>query len=62
MASSRDGKEVPGGVAPLGHGKREGPAGDKLSRSDDAGNGGRVRSGAKRNGAPREPPFHPAKN
>ena len=25
-----DGKEVPGGVAPLGHGEREGPAGDKL--------------------------------
>ena len=44
-------------MAPLGHGKREGPAGDKLSRSDDAGYGGRVRSGAKRNGAPREPPF-----
>ena len=33
-----------GGVASRGHGKREGPAGDKLSRSDDAGNGGRVRS------------------
>ena len=39
-------KEVPGGVAPLGHGKREGPAGDKFLRSKDAGNGGRVRSGA----------------
>ena len=33
-----------GGVASRGHGKREGPAGDKLLRSDDAGNGGRVRS------------------
>ena len=50
------GKEAPGGVAPLGHGKREGPAGDKLLRSNDAGYGGRVRSGAQRNGAPREPP------
>jgi len=46
------GEEVPGGVAPLGHGKREGPTGDKFPRSGDAGNGGRVRSGAKRNGAP----------
>ena len=50
------GKEVPGGLAPLGQGKREGPAGDKFLRSKDAGNGGRVRSGAKRNGAPRESP------
>ena len=33
-----------GGMAPLGHGKREGPAGDKLSATaDDAGYGGRVR-------------------
>ena len=33
-----------GGMAPLGHGKREGPAGDKLSAAaDDAGYGGRVR-------------------
>ena len=55
--AARAGKEAPGGVAPLGHGKREGPAGDKFLRSKDAGNGGRVRSGAKRNGAPREPPF-----
>ena len=35
--------KVSGGVAPLGHGKREGPAGDKFPRSGDAGNGGRVR-------------------
>ena len=35
--------KVSGGVAPLGHGEREGPAGDKFSRSEDAGNGGRVR-------------------
>ena len=27
-----DGGKGAGGVAPLGHGKREGPAGDKLSR------------------------------
>ena len=33
-------REVSGGVAPLGHGKREGPAGDKSLRSEDAGNGG----------------------
>lgn len=44
MYGRSDGKEVPGGVAPLGHGKREGPAGDKFSRSEDEGNGGRVRS------------------
>ena len=37
-------EDGPGGVAPLGHGKREGPAGDKFPRSGDAGNGGRVRS------------------
>ena len=30
MCCSSDGKEVPGDVAPLGHGKREGPAGDKF--------------------------------
>lgn len=41
---SCDGKDAPGGVAPLGHGKREGPAGDKFPRSGDAGNGGRGRS------------------
>ena len=55
-----DWKEIPGGVATLGHGKRVGPAGDKFSHSEDAGNGGRVRSGAKRNGAPLEPPSNPA--
>ena len=49
-------REVGGGVAALGLGKREGPAGDKLSRlRDDDGYSGRVRSGAKRNGAPRPP-------
>ena len=37
-------EDGPGGVAPLGHGKRAGPAGDKFPRSGDAGNGGRVRS------------------
>lgn len=41
-----------GGVPPIGYGKREGPTGDKFPCSGDAGNGGRVRSGAKRNGAP----------
>ena len=46
-------REESGGVAPLGLGKRAGPAGDKFSRSEDAGNGGRVRSGAQRNEAPR---------
>ena len=47
MHGRSDEKEVPGGVPPpLGHGKREGPAGDKFSRSEDAGNGGRVRSEA----------------
>ena len=46
-------REVSGGVAPLGHGKREGPAGDKSLRSEDAGNGG---YGVKRSGT--EPPGH----
>ena len=46
--------KVAGGVAPLGHGKREGPAGDKFPRSGDAGNGGRVRSERQRT----EPPGH----
>ncbi len=45
-----------GGVSSRAHGKREGPAGDKFPRSGDAGNGGRVRSGAKRNGVPRATP------
>ena len=50
--------EAHGGVATRGHVKREGPAGDKFPRSGDEGNGGRVRSGAKRNVAPREPPIY----
>ena len=47
---------MPGGLCTPALGQGEGPAGDKLSRSDDAGNGGRGRNGAKRNGVP---PAHP---
>ena len=48
--------EGPGGMAPLGRGEREGPAGWPLLRSNDEADSGRVRSGAKRNGAPLVPP------
>ena len=41
---AQDGDSHTGAWPPLGHGEREGPAGDKLSAAaDDAGYGGRVR-------------------
>ena len=54
--ASCDGKEVPGGVATLGHGEREGPAGDKLfakqMTQDTVGGYGVQRSGTEPPGDP----------
>ena len=54
------GSQCPGGVSTPGHGQGEGPAGDKLSLSDDAENSGRGRSEAELSGVLRDADCHGA--
>ena len=55
MILGRNKGYTPGGVAPLGHGKRDGARRIQVIRvADDAVDGGRVRSEAKLNEALRE--------
>ena len=54
-ARQEEGRYPPGGVSTPGHGQGEGPVGYKFPPSGgDAGDNGRGRSGAKRNGVLRE--------
>ena len=53
-ARRREKGKVAGGVAPLGHGKRDGARRRQVPASGNAGNGGRVRSERQRT----EPPGH----